>query len=81
MLERGARYVLETILLESKPVLFAARLDYDQWREQVARAAKLREEQVLLMGSAVTGFSLAPMSTAEHLHRSLPLTVRHLILT
>lgn len=62
LLERGERYVLEAILLNSKPVLFSSRLDYQHWRNEIASANGLRSSvNLILMGSVVTGFSLSPI--------------------
>src|ERR1043165_278494 len=61
LLERGERYALEAILLPSKPIIFERHDDYSMWKQSVAAAARIREDQVFLMGSAVTGFSMAPL--------------------
>ena len=60
LLERGERYTLETIILNSKPIIFGARVDYENWRSALASAAKISRGKLLLVGSGVTGFSLAP---------------------
>ena len=61
LLERGERYIIETVLLEAKPVLFRARPDYEQWRDDLAAECGIGDgRHVLLMGSALTGFSIAP---------------------
>lgn len=60
LIERGEHYALEAVLLASKPILFPGRPDYEQWQDQVARAARLVNAKVFLIGSAVMGFSLAP---------------------
>src|SRR4051794_23844247 len=59
--ERGERYVFEAIISQAKPVIFAARVDYDQWRDQLAAAGRVKgSENVALVGSALIGFSMAP---------------------
>jgi hypothetical protein len=61
LLERGPRYIFEAVLVGAKPVLFRAHPDYGQWRDELAEESGLVSgEQVFLMGSALTGFSMAP---------------------
>lgn len=60
LFERGEWYALQSILLPSKPVIFERHNDYLLWKQEIAAAARIQERQVFLMGSAVTGFSMAP---------------------
>lgn len=60
LFERGERYALEAIILPSKPVIFQRRDDYSEWKQSIAAAGRVRDDQIFLMGSAVTGFSMAP---------------------
>jgi hypothetical protein len=61
LFEHGEIYAFQAILLTSKPVIFEQQSDYTAWKRSIADAAKIRDHQVFLMGSAVTGFSMAPL--------------------
>ena len=42
------------------PVIFQNREEFEAWRDQLRRAAELPNAQIEVVGSASTGFSLAP---------------------